>query len=90
MQFPDPDEGNVLKNYPVISFQRRTDTPGLTYAVEISNDLGNWTNNVEEVSATPTADPNVQSVVYRGLQPISGNGFVSPVFLRVQVTNSGE
>ena len=90
MQFPDPDEGNVLKNYPVISFHRRTDAPNLTYAIEISNDLVNWTNNVEEVSATPTADPNVQDVVYRGLQPISGNGSVSPVFLHVVVTNGAE
>jgi hypothetical protein len=90
MQFADPNEGNVLKPYPVISFLRRTDAPDLNYAVAISNDLVTWTNNVEEVSVTPTADPNVEDVIYRGLEPISGNGSVSPIFLRVTVSSGGE
>jgi len=87
MNFADPADNNAIKAYPTISFDRRTDAPNLTYAVEISNDLVNWTNNVEQISATPDAAPNMEEVVYRGLTPLSGNGAVTPVFLRVRVTS---
>ena len=86
MNFPDPADGNTLKPYPVIAFDRRTDAPNLIYAVEISTDLANWTNNVEQISATPDVAPNMEEVVYRGLTPLSGNGALSPIFLRVRVT----
>jgi hypothetical protein len=86
MDFADPADGNTVKPYPTISFTRRTDAPDLVYSVEISNDLANWTNDVEEISVTTTADPNVEQVVYRGLTPLSGNGSVSPVLLRVRVS----
>jgi hypothetical protein len=86
MDFPDPDDGNTLKPYPIITFGRRTDAPNLTYSVESSHDLVNWANDVEQVSATPGPAPNMEQVVYRGLSPLSGNGAITPVFLRVRVS----
>lgn len=87
MNFADPADGNTVKPYPIIAFDRRTDAPNLIYAVEISTDLVNWTNDVEEISAVPDVMPNMEEVVYRGLTPLSGNGAVTPVFLRVRVTS---
>jgi hypothetical protein len=84
MSFTDPSD-NIVKPYPTISFTRRTDAPNLGYSVEISNDLAGWTNEVEEISVTPTG-PATERVVYRGLTPLSGNGAVTPVFLHVRVT----
>ncbi len=84
MAFTDPSD-NTLKPYPTITFNRRTDADDLDYSVEISNDLVGWTNNVEEVSVT-TLSPTMEQAVYRGLTPLSGNGAVTPVFLRVRVT----
>ncbi len=87
MDFVDPDDGNVLKPYPIITFDRRTDAPNLTYSVESSHDLVNWANDLEQVSATPGPGANMEQVVYRGLSPLSGNGAVTPVFLRVRVSS---
>lgn len=87
MNFPDPADGNISKPYPTISFTRRTDAPSLAYEVLITSDLTNWTNEVEQISATPGLNPNTQTVVYRGLTPLSGNGAIVPVFMRVRVTN---
>jgi len=84
MSFTDPSD-SLVKPYPTISFTRRTDAPNLNYSVEISNDLGHWTNDVEEISVTPTG-PTTEQAVYRGLTPLSGNGAVTPVFLHVVVT----
>jgi hypothetical protein len=84
MSFVDPTDG-LTKSYPTIAFDRRTDAPNLNYSVEISNDLVHWTNDVEQISANPDV-ANMEEVVYRGLTPISGNGAVTPVFLRVRVT----
>jgi len=53
MNFADPDEGNISKPYPIVTFGRRTDAPNLTYSVESSHDLVNWANDVEQVSASP-------------------------------------
>ncbi len=86
MEFPDPADGNLSKPYPTISFLRRTDAPDLVYAVEISDDLRNWTNELEQISATPDAAPNMERVVYRGLTPLRGNGAKPRVFLRVRVS----
>jgi hypothetical protein len=85
MDFADPNDGNILKPYPTITFYRRTDAPNLFYSVEISNDLVNWTNNVEQVSASPGPTTNVETVVYRGLSPLIGNGAASSVVMRVRV-----
>jgi hypothetical protein len=87
MNFADPDDGNLVKSYPTIAFDRRTDAPNLIYSVEISSDLVNWTNNVEQISAVPDSAPNMEEVVYRGLSPLTGNGAVAPIFLRVRVSN---
>jgi hypothetical protein len=86
MNFADPADGNTVKPYPTITFNRRTDSPDLIYSVETSTDLTNWTNDVEEISVSPTADPNVEQVVYRGLNPLRGLNSVTPVFMRVRVT----
>jgi len=53
MNFADPDEGKILKPYPIVTFGRRTDAPNLTYSVESSHDLVNWANDVEQGSASP-------------------------------------
>lgn len=87
MNFPDPADGNTVKAYPTIAFDRRTDALNLIYAVEISSDLVNWTNNAEQISATPDVAPNMEEVVYCGLTPLSGNGAITPIFLRVRVTS---
>ncbi|MGZ5552748.1 MAG: hypothetical protein ACXWHF_03830, partial [Chthoniobacterales bacterium] len=88
MLFADPNDNNTVKPYPTITFQRRTDAPNLTYFVENSSDFVSWMNNVEQISDTPGTAANMETVVYRGLSPISGNGAVSPVFLRVRVVAS--
>ena len=85
MSFTDPSDG-LTKPYPTIAFDRRTDAANLIYSVEISNDLTNWTNDAEEISVTPDVSPNMEEVVYRGLTPLSGNGAVTPVFLRVRIS----
>ncbi len=81
----DPNDNNTLKPYPTITFLRRTDAPNLTYFVENSNDLASWMNNVEQISDTPGPGANMETVVYRGLSPIEGNGAITPMFLRVRV-----
>jgi hypothetical protein len=86
MDFADPADGNAVKPYPTIMFNRRTDAPDLTYSVETSTDLTNWTNDAEQISASPTADPNIEQVVYRGLNPLRGLNSVTPFFMRVRVT----
>ena len=86
MNFADPNDGGSIKPYPTITFNRRTDALALTYSVEISTNLLNWTNNVEQISTIPSPVPNMQEVVYRGLSPLRGNGAVTPVFLRVRVS----
>ena len=85
MLVADPNDNNTLKPYPTITFLRRTDAPNLTYFVENSSDLANWMNNVEQISDTPGPGANMETVVYRGLSPIEGNGAVTPMFLRVRV-----
>ncbi|MEQ1354344.1 MAG: hypothetical protein ABLT11_10020, partial [Candidatus Acidiferrum sp.] len=87
MNFADPDDGNIVKPYPTITFGRRTDAPNLTYSVQSSHDLVNWANDVEQVSATPGPAANMEQVVYRGLSPLSGNGAISPIFLQVRVSS---
>ena len=86
MDFADPNDGGSIKPYPTITFNRRTDAPALTYSVEISIDLVDWTNDVEQISAIPSAVPNMEVVAYRGLSPLRGNGAVTPLFLRVRVS----
>jgi hypothetical protein len=83
----DPNDGNTMRPYPTLTFTRRTDAPNLTYSVEISNDMVNWTTDVEQVSATPGSAPNTQVVVYRALTPLTGSDAVTPVFFRVQVSS---
>lgn len=86
IHFADPNDGNVIKPYPAISFRRRTDAPNLTYFVENSGDATNWTNEVEQISNTPDPAPNMEVAIYRGLTPLTGNGAVTPIFLRVRVS----
>jgi hypothetical protein len=87
MNFADPNDGNLIKPYPTIIFRRRTDAPNLTYFVENSGDVINWTNEVEQISNTPGPGPNMEVVVYRGLTPLTGNGAVTPIQLRVHVVD---
>lgn len=82
--FPDPLEGNFPKQYPTITFLRRTDAPDLVYSVEVATTLGTWTNDVEQVSVTPTVSPNVELVVYRALVPLSGADAARSIYLRVR------
>ena len=86
MNFADPNDSNIVKPYPILTFNRRTDAPNLTYSVEISSDLKNWTNDVEQISATPGPGANMEMVIYRSFSPLSGNGADTPVFLRVRVS----
>ncbi len=87
MNFADPNDGNIIKPYPTITFRRRTDAPNLTYFVENSGNAINWANEVEQISDTPGPGPNMEVVVYRGLTPLTGNGAVTPILLRVRVTD---
>ena len=87
MNFADPNDGNIIKPYPTITFRRRTDAPNLTYFVENSENAINWSNEVEQISDTPGPGPNIETVVYRGLTPLTGNGAVTPILLHVRVTD---
>ena len=83
--FPDPDDNDVLKPYPTITFRRRTDAPNLLYVPESSINLSIWANEVQLVSVMPGPGPVLETVTYRGVHPLTGNGAVRPFFLRVHV-----
>ncbi len=83
--FPDPDDGDILKPYPTITFRRRTDAPSLLYVPESSMNLAIWNNEVLLVSVAPGPGPMLETVTYRGIHPLLGNGAVRPIFLRVHV-----
>ncbi len=85
MILPDPDDNNALKPYPIITFRRRTDAPNLLYLPESSINLSIWSNEVQLISVTPGPGPVLETVTYRGLHPLVGNGAVRPIFLRVHV-----
>ncbi len=86
---PDPNDGNTIKPYPTITFRRRTDAPDLIYSPKSSTDLVSWGDDLQFDSSMPGPGPNVETVVYRGLSPLTGNGAVAPVFLRVDVSVNG-
>lgn len=88
--FPDPNDGNVVKPYPTITFTRRTDAPGLVYAVQSSSTLvsNSWdSNGAVQISVTTAGMPaGTELVTYRSSQPAAGTGAITPQFLRVSVT----
>ena len=86
IDLPDAPEGSALGRYPTITFRRRTDAPNLVYTPESSPDLASWTNAVQLVSIAPGPGPNIETVTYRGLSPLIGNGSVARAFLRVSVS----
>jgi endonuclease I len=79
---PDPNAGNFIKNWPAIRFLRRTDSPQITYTVESSTDLVNWSTGSVFVSASPSDNAGSEVAVFRATTPL-GN---SPVFLRVRAS----
>jgi hypothetical protein len=83
--FPDPNDGNQLRPYPIVTFVRRLDAPNLTYAVESSTDLINWANDVEQVSASPGGTTETEQVIYRGLSPLTGPDAAPRFFLHVRI-----
>lgn len=87
--YDDPDEDNP-RLFPTITFNRRTDTAGLTYVVQMSSSLGvdTWVSDgIVPVSATTVGmPPGIERVTFRSVHPSEGDGKVSPQFLRVKVT----
>ena len=83
---PDPNDGNTIKPYPTITFRRRTDAPNLIYSPKSSTDFFVWSNALQFHSSSPGPGPNIATVVYRALSPLTGNGAVAPIFLRVDVS----
>jgi hypothetical protein len=77
---------DVLVRYGTITFRRRMDAPNLIYLAESSADLANWSSATQFVSSTPGPGPNMETVTYRSLAPISGPNAVARVFLRVRVS----
>ncbi len=86
IDLPDPNDGGVIKRYPTITFRHRNDAPNLIYTPESSTDLRVWGKAVQYLSTVPGPGPNVDTVTYRGIYPISGNGAVVPFFLRLDVS----
>ena len=86
MNFADPADGNTVKPYPTITFNRRTDSPDLVYSVETSTDLTNWTNAVEQIRCRrPRIRISSKSFI-GGLSPLRGVNSVTPLFMQVRVT----
>jgi hypothetical protein len=83
---PDQNDLNTVKAYPTITFLRRTDAPNLIYSPQNSADLLSWGTNVQFVSSSAGPGANVETVIYRGLSPLTGSGSVPAVFLRVNVS----
>lgn len=84
----DPNDGNAIKPYPTIAFRHRTDAPNVIYSPESSSDLATWGNALQQVSISPGPGPNMETLVYRGLFPLTGNGAIVPMFLHVRVSVS--
>ena len=41
--YPDPNDGNIIKRYPTLTFNRRTDAGQLEYLVQLNGSLpGSW------------------------------------------------
>jgi hypothetical protein len=89
-EYPDPNDGNIIKRYPTITFTRRTDSPWLSYVVQASSSLtaGGWESSSPVlVDVTSNGMPaGTERATYRGGYPMSGAGMVTPQFLRVNVT----
>jgi hypothetical protein len=86
LDLADPNDGNAIKRYATISFRRRTDAPNLIYTPESSTDFFNWDNGLEHISSVPGPGAATETVVYRALAPMTGNGAAAHVFLRVRVS----
>ena len=86
IDLPDPNDGDVIKRYPTITFRHRNDAPNLIYTPESSTDLRFWGKAVQYLATVPGPGPNVDTITYRGIFPITGNGAVFPFFLRVEVS----
>src|SRR5439155_4228341 len=88
--YPDPNDGNTIKLYPTITFNRRTDAPQLGYVVQSCSDLAaNVWNSIGavQVDATTAGIPTgMERVTFRSAEPIGGAGMLAPQFLRVSVT----
>ncbi len=88
--YPDPADGNIIKRYPTITFNRRTDSPQLSYGVENSTGLasGIWnTNAAVFISASTVGMPaGVERVTYRSPSPATGAVSAPTQFFRLRVT----
>ncbi len=81
---PDPADGNLLKPYATLTFNRRTDAPQLSYLVETADNLtGPWSTDAVLASVTTTGlPPGIERVTYRAAQPLPA----PRKFLRVRLT----
>ncbi len=87
--YPDPNDGNIVKRYPTLTFNRRTDAPQLGYVVQMNGSLpGNWISTGAVLVSTSTVGlpAGMQRVTYRSAFPASNAGALTPQFLRVQVS----
>ena len=87
--YPDPNDGNIIKLYPTLTFNRRTDAMQLEYLVQLNGSLpGSWlpSGAVLVDASTAGMPPGMERAVFRSAFPASDAGALTPQFLRVQIT----
>ena len=87
--YPDPNDGNIIKLYPTLTFNRRTDAGQLGYLVQLNGSLpGSWlpSGAVLVDASTAGMPPGMERAVFRSAFPASDAGALTPQFLRVQIT----
>lgn len=72
--------------YPALEFNRRVNRTGISYRLEASTDLQNWTEVQSEFELIGLPDGNMQKVRLRQVHPIDGSE--SNYFLRLRMETS--
>lgn len=74
------------KTYLTVSYTRLLDAAGISYTVEVSQDLLTWNSGslyTEEVGAVDDGNGMTQTVTAQALQPVNGTAHL---FTRLRVT----
>jgi hypothetical protein len=79
---PDPDSGGALRDFPTLTFTRRTDADAPRVTPQRSGDLETWSEGLILVETQPGPRPSTERVIFRAPDPLGS----SPVFFRVKIT----
>ena len=86
IRLDDLNVNNESVQYLVFEFQKNTNARGISYQIQASEDLGTWSEAVEEFKIVSSQDngDGTESVIYRSKNKFEENS--NPRFYRLNVT----